>query len=443
MKNSYKAALFILIGSFTFLSGFAQTDSVLSLDKAIALSLANSHQLKISLAKIAEANADLREAKNRQLPDFKITGSYLRLAEANVDLKMKTGENGGGTGGGFTSPAISQAVYGIANLSLPIFAGGRIRYGIESSRYLADAALLDTDNDRSSVILNTVQAYVNLFKAFESVQLVRENLQSSQSRDTTFRNLERNGLMARNDLLKSELQTSNVQLTLLDAENNLSIAKINMNLLLGRAEDAPLNLDTTFFAIAHTVESFDSYYSKAFENRKDLQALDYRKKAAAMGTKAARGELFPSIALTGGYIAADIPGLLTITNAMNVGVGVQYNLANIWKKNTTIEKSKARETELAETGAMLNDQIKLEINKSYQNYLLSTKKISVVEQSVAQAKENFRITQNKYNNGLETLTNLLEADVSLLQANLNERFAKADAVLSYYQLLQTAGILSK
>lgn len=439
MKSKFKTALFLLIGSFTFLTGFAQNDSVLSLDKAIALSLTNSHQLKISLAKIAEANADLREAKNRQLPDFKISGSYLRLAEANVNLKMKTGENGGG----FTSPAINQAVYGIANLTLPIFAGGRIRYGIESSRYLAEAANLDADNDRSSVVLNTVQAYVNLFKAFESVQLVQENLQSSQSRDTTFGNLERNGLMARNDLLKSELQTSNIQLTLLDAESNLSIAKINMNLLLGRPEDAPLSLDTTFFTNAPSVESFDSYYARAFENRKDLQALDYRKKAAAVGTKAARAELFPSIAFTGGYITADIPGLLTITNAMNVGLGVQYNLANIWKKNTTIEKSKARETELAETGAMLNDQIKLEINKSYQNYLLNTKKISVVEQSVAQAKENFRITQNKYNNGLETLTNLLEADVSLLQANLNERFAKADAVLSYYQLLQTAGILSK
>ncbi len=442
MKNKIKTALFILSLVFFGSPGFAQSDSTVSLDQAIALSLTNSHQLKISSAKLLEAEADLREAKDRQLPDFKITGSYLRLAEANVDLKMKIG--GGGSGEGQPSnPSISQAVYGMANLSLPIYAGGRIRYGIESARYLSEAARLDAENDKSGIILNTVQAYVNLFKAWQSVNLVRENLEASQSRDTTFHNLERNGLMARNDLLKSELQTSNIQLTLLDAENNLSIAKINMNLLLGRPEEAPLDIDTAFFKQIPEAESFDTYYSRAFESRKDVQALDYRKKAATVGTKAARAQSLPSLALTGGYIAADIPGLLTITNAMNIGVGLQYNLANIWKKNTSLEKSKAREIQLAETSAILNDQIRLELNKSYQNYFLNRKKIAVVSQSVAQARENFRITENKYNNGLETLTNLLEADVSLLQANLNERFAQADAVLAYYQLLKTAGILSK
>ena len=72
------------------------------------------------------------------------------------------------------------------------------------------------------------------------------------------------------------------------------------------------------------------YKRQAIQNRKDLQALDYQMKAANVGTKAAKAETLPSVAITGGYFAADVPGLVTITNAINVGVGVQYNLCLLY-----------------------------------------------------------------------------------------------------------------
>jgi hypothetical protein len=56
------------------------------------------------------------------------------------------------------------------------------------------------------------------------------------------------------------------------------------------------------------------------------------KESSILGAKAAKSENLPTIAITGGYFAADVPGLLTVTNAINVGVGVQYNLDNLWKK---------------------------------------------------------------------------------------------------------------
>ena len=58
-------------------------------------------------------------------------------------------------------------------------------------------------------------------------------------------------------------------------------------------------------------------------------------------------------------------------------------------------------------------------------------------------KKIIAITKNKYDNSLVTLTDLLEADVSLLQSKLNISFGKADAVLAYNKLLQTSGSLSK
>ena len=179
----------------------------------------------------------------------------------------------------------------------------------------------------------------------------------------------------------------------------------------------------------------------ALQKRKDLQALGYRKKSAAVAIKSARAEAYPSIALTGGYIAAYIPHIVTVTNAINIGVGIQYNLASFYKKNTSVMQAKARQTEVNLNQDILSDEIRLQVNQDYQNYLLSEKKIEVYQRSFDQATENYRITKNKYNNSLVTTTDLLDADVALLQTKLNISFARADRILTYNKLLQTSGLL--
>ena len=63
--------------------------------------------------------------------------------------------------------------------------------------------------------------------------MIRENLAQSRSRDADFANLEKNGLLARNDKLKALLQTANIELTLADVENNLKVTMVNMNIMLG------------------------------------------------------------------------------------------------------------------------------------------------------------------------------------------------------------------
>ena len=206
----------------------SQEKKQLNLNTAIEMSLQNSKQLKGSKARIEEAVAQVKEAENNRLPSFNITGSYIRLNSANIDLKSNSNNSSNGN----STPKISQALYGIANISYPIYAGGRIKYGIESAKYLVQAAKLDADNDKEGVILNTLNAYTNLYKAGVTIKVVKESLASSRQRDSNFSRLEQNGLLARNDLLKTELQTSNIELTLLDAENNYKLANINMNLML-------------------------------------------------------------------------------------------------------------------------------------------------------------------------------------------------------------------
>ncbi|PIF46742.1 outer membrane protein TolC [Chryseobacterium sp. 52] len=414
----------------------AQEKKQLTLDEAVQLGIQNSKNLKIDAAKIEEATADLLEAKNRQLPELKVSGSYMYLPiKPTVDLKL-SGVSGGG------APEVHQVAYGSMNLSVPVYNGGRIKYGIQSAKYLVEASKLSTENDKIAIAYNVAQAYNNLFKANQSIKVLEENLTASQKRDETFLKLENNGVIARNDRLKANLQTSNIELQLLEAKNNYNIANINMDLLLGIPETIEIEVDQNYIDEGSEVKAVDYYVNEAKENRKDLQALAQQRKAAELGSKSAKAENLPSIAFTGGYVAADIPKFLTIYNAVNVGVGVSYNLSNIWKENSSLRQSQAREKQLAATDELLNDNIKLDVNREYQNTDYSKKRIAVYEKAAEQANENYRITKNKYDNGLATMTELLDADAAQISSNVGVINAKADAALAYRKLLQTTGTLT-
>ncbi|WP_300672682.1 TolC family protein [Soonwooa sp.] len=434
MKNKrISLGILLLISSNIFFQ--AQTKKNLSLNEAIDLGIKNSKSLKIDEAKVEEATANLLEAKNKQLPDFNVSGTYMYMPiKPNVNIKLPNMAGGAG-------PDVNQVMYGSANLSYPIFAGGRIKYGIESAKYLVEASKLSTENDKISVAYNIAQAYNNLFKASQAIKLLEESLTASQKRDQSFIKLEDNGVIARNDRLKAQLQTSNIEVQLLEAHNNYDIANINMDLLLGLADNTEIEIDPNYIEEQNLQD--DTYYlTEAFKNRKDKQALEYQQKAATLGTKAAKAENLPTIALTGGYVAADIPKVLTVTNAVNFGVGVQYNLANIWKKNSNLGKSLAVEKQLEASSELLNDNITLNVKKDIQNEKLAYRKIDVYQRAVEQADENYRITKNKFDNGLATMTELLDADTAKLAAQVNLINSKADATLAHKKLLQTTGTIN-
>ena len=438
MKSRLK--LLSIVFSLVGLQVTAQEKRPITLNEAIDLGIKNSKQLKNSQAKIEEATAALKEALNNQLPDAKLSASYLWLSNANVDMKLKSNNPGGGGG---TTPTISRAGYAIANASVPVFAGGRIRYGIEASRFLEEATRLDADNNKEEVIQNTIEAFVNLYKAKSSVSLVQENLAEAQQRVKDFSNLEKNGLLPRNDLLSAQLQASNFELGLLDAENNWRLANVSVNILLGLPENLELVPDSSMIDQNFSVKTLDDYLQTAYTNRKDLAALDLRKKASESAIRSAKGEYYPSLAVSGGYIAADIPEVITITNALNIGVGVSYNIGSLWKTKAKVQQAEARAKQAAIGESQLNDDIRLDVNHAYLNFLSSQKKIEVYEKAVEQAIENYRIVKNKHDNNLETTTDLLDANTKQLLERMNLIFAKAEAVVAYNKLLQAAGLLEE
>lgn len=426
-----------------------QTTKNLDLNQAIELGLSHSKDLMLSAAEIEQSNAMIQEAKNKKLPDLKLSGAYLYLAKPNINVKIdqnsdnSSADDGSGSDGGTSFPNVHQAVYGMLNASMPLYAGGKITNGIKSAELLAEASKLDAKDQQEEVVQHIISAYYNLYKADATLRLVNENLQTAKQRVKDFTNLETNGLIARNDLMKAELQQSNMELAVLDAENNRKITNFNFNLMLGLEDSTKIVIDSNQVYSEQQVDGLSALIGMAKSNRFDYLASVERQKAAAFDTKVIEGDKYPTVALTGGYIAADIPKALTAYNVVNVGVGVSYDLGALYKNSAKVRSSKAKEKILEVKQQQLDDDIQTEIFQAYNDYTHEVKKIEVLRSAVGQAEENYRITKNKYDNALATATDLFDADVALLQARINFENTRADAAIAYNKIYETVGMLNK
>ncbi|MGB8703439.1 MAG: TolC family protein, partial [Gillisia sp.] len=298
------------------------------------------------------------------------------------------------------------------------------------------AALLNAENEKEQIALQTIRDYLNLYKANKAIDLIEENLKSARQRVKDFTSMEQNGLLARNDLLKAQLQQSNIQLSLEEAKKNKNILSYKLATLLKLPEGTQINTtDTDLSEIPVELQQ------KAV-SRNDLEALKYQEKAAENQVKVAESKYYPSLALVGGYTALDLHNALTVTNAINIGVGVSYNIANIFKTKSDVKLAESRADELKYTIDMVSDKVKVQIENAEQDYKLALKKYEVYQQSQEQARENYRIVKDKYDNGLMDTNDLLEADVQQLQATMDLAYAKADITQKYYELLTARGTLT-
>ena len=107
-----------------------------------------------------------------------------------------------------------------------------------------------------------------------------------------------------------------------------------------------LIVDSSSITNPAELKTIEEYEQLASHNSNDVQSLNYRQKAADAAIKVAKGDYYPSIALTGGYVAADIPDFLTITNAVTFGVGVKYDIGSLWKTKSKVQQAEAREQQV-------------------------------------------------------------------------------------------------
>ncbi|MDR7210418.1 TolC family protein [Flavobacterium piscis] len=414
----------------------AQEKTSLTLDEAVKLAWTKSNEVTLADTKVNSKKYELQSVKNNQYPDFKISGQYQRLTKASVDIHINDEASSE------PMPTPEQMMFGQASLSLPIFSGFKIQNNIKLYDNLYQAESANSAKTKEDVAMRVINYYADLYKAQKTIELLNENQKQAKQRVTDFIELEKNGIIPRNDLLKSQLLVSRIQLSIDEANKNVNILNYYLTTLLKLPAGTKLVVnENDFFALK--TDNAPMSDQMALENRKDLEAIRLQGKASEANIKIAKSGYYPSIALLGGYTALDLKDIITVKYAMNFGIGLSYDLSGILKNSASVKAAESKSLEAKTSEAILTDHIKIEVQKAIEDYHLAINQSVVYEEAVEQATENFRLVKDKYDNDLADTNDLLEADVEQLSTQINKAVSKANIIQKYYELLSVSGQLSQ
>ncbi|QYS86094.1 TolC family protein [Flavobacterium oreochromis] len=417
-------------------SWYAQERTNLNLKDALILLEKNNNEILLAQTKADTKKLEWQQAKDHQYPDIKISGQYFYINEPTIDLKLRLPFHPSGS-----ATSVNQFMIGQANASLPIFAGGKIRNSIQATENLYLAEKAKSSNIKEDVSLKVIEYYAQLYRSLKSVELISDNIKGAEQRVKDFTNMERNGIIARNDLLKAQLQLAKIKLSLQEANKNVNITNYALTTLLNLPEGHHIGIDEHQFdgqsPISKTIVEQD-----ALENRKDLEILSYLQKANENNVKVAQSGYYPKIGLSAGYIAMSLQNVIDVTNAINVGGGISYDLSSLYKTSKEVKTAKNKAEEIKLTQSLLKEGIKIQTQQSIENFNLAQNQNKVYQQAIEQATENYRIVKDKHDNGLATATELIDADVEQLNAKINYANSRANVLLKYYEMLATSGQLT-
>jgi len=432
------AAVVALILIILTMAANAQ-DRTITIDEAIKLGLQNSKTLKLSQQKIDQAVSQYNQAKDKALPTADVSFTYDRAQIPANTLSL-----------GETSlhlPTSANAYLGIASVNETIFAWGRLKYAQESTDLLVKAAKLDVDKDQEQISYDIINAYYNLYRVLQSKKVVDQNLSTIDGQIKQANRFFEQGIVTKNDVLRFQLQRSNIELNGIDLESNRKIINYNLDILLGLPETTNLQIAQITEA-DHNVGALSSYLDTALANRKELRAFDIRTQSAETNIKALHANQAPTVAASfGGYYvdaaANPLPKVGSVITPLTVGVGINWNFSTLWTNKNKLIEARIQKDETITGKSIELDQVKTEVNRDYQNYQTAVRKIQLLQTSIAQAGENNKILESKYQSNVASATDRADAQTLLYQAQINLELAKADAGLAYYTLLKSTGKLTK
>jgi len=435
--KTFSVGLSLLILTAYNLSAQTQTRT-LNLDEAVQLGLQNSKQLKRSQYKIDEALTKVAQAKDAALPSAKVSFQYLHALMLSRLIEIP-----GVTKEPIKVPFDFPAYMGTLSVSEPIFAGNQFKYARQSADLMVQMSRVDADKDKDDITWLVISSYINYNKILQNQLIVAQNMQDVQGKLEEITKYEGQGLATKNDVLRFQLQQSQLQLTEIELENNRRIANYNMNVLLGLPDSTQLILPAPSYKLNEN-PVFADLLQQAETNRRELQDISYQTKLADVNIKQIHDKRLPTVAATAGmyYINPTgqvIPTRNNLIAPLTLGIGASWDIGTLYTNKNKEKEAAIQRQELNTAKDQSMDEIHKDVNKNFILYKVSLEKIRVLQEAVAQAEENERITESKFRNNLVNTTDRIDAQTLLYQARVNLELAKSDATIAWYDMLHSTG----
>lgn len=425
----------ILLSFFTYSQA---QEKVLTLNEAIQLGLENSKQLKLSQSRVNEAISQYNQIKDKALPTANTSFAYNHTEILNDQFQIGNEEP-------FDLPARTNAFIGTASIQQLIFQGNKLKFAKESTNLLTQVARLDIDKNKQDITYNIINAYYNLYKVLQSEKVVEQNLRVIDRQIKQSERFFEQGIVTKNDVLRFQLEKSNIQLTGLDLENNRKVVNYNLDILLGLPESTILIINK--IADYQTIiVGLPNYIDNALNNREELKQISLQTQVADYNIKSAKADLLPTLGVGANMYFINpsgkfIPPVNQSLAPVSIAATLTWNLSNLWTNKNKVAEARIKKEEIQINEGILQDQIKTQVNQDYQNYLKSVERIKILQTSITQAQENDKILESKYENTIASVTDRIDANNQLFQSQINLELAKADAILAYYTLLKSTATL--
>ena len=424
---------------------------VLSLDQCVELALQNNIGLKNSQLNVRAAEQVKKSAFTRYFPQVNAGGMMFQTNRKLLDLEMPGGNLPVYDGypanlasasqfayfPGFGMSMLEKGTVGYVNAMQPLFTGGRIINGNKLASVGTKASEYQYNLARDKVVLETGEQYWQIVSLNEKAATVASYIELLKNLQKQVQDAYHSGVVMKNDVLKVQLELNRILLGQSKLLNGKKLATMAFCRHLGVELDSVLVLRDPM-SVNDSPETFYVDKFAALPTRDEYQLLKLSVRAAKLSTRMKVGEMLPTagVGVSGMYYKVDDMDDDNFTMAYGM---VSIPISGLWSGCHQVEEKKAKE-HIAENDFNDNTQLLLlQMEKAWQDFSDAYKQYQLSLSAREQAVENLKVNQDSYDNGLVTVSDLLEARALLQEAENELTDAKAHYLTSKTRYLQVTG----
>lgn len=359
-----------------------------SLDDCLKLAYQNSEDLKTAALNVSKARYSVKQVE----AGFGPTLTYNVAAD---DISGDIGYTG--------KISLIQTVY----------TWGKLSMNLELAQYKLKNALEDERQAKQDLTNNVKNAFYQLWLVNQKLKVVQASYQNMEKH---FRNTEQRyqvGTISKFDYLQAEVQWKKLKPNLITAQNNASLSRMNLAVLIGIQLDrlfaieensllkiAPQKIDLTV----------ESALNSASKDRPEMRQMTNNIEIAKLQTKITETAYYSTLALSGNY-ANNKSESSSFEHTWALTLNLSGILFDNFSTQAKVASAKEDEQILLSNEIGLRNQIRLQLNESFQNLAQSFENIEANKANIGLFEEAFRLTQIKLEEGLATTTDLMDAQL--------------------------------
>ena len=412
-----KKILFFSILTFALaIQGFAQQTSLISKEEVIAKVKESNSSLKISEQEFMEAKADFNQTKATFLPD--ITASHTGIATTNPLMAFGSKLNQGILTANDFNPDLLNNPNQVQNFATVIQVQQPLinvdgMFQRKAARASMEAMSFKAQRTEEYLDFEVENAYMQLQLAYKAVAVLEKALAASNANLQLAQNRQKQGYLQRADVLNVEVRVTEVKNQLQTSKSNVQNASNYLSYLMN--EEAYVVYQPTDSLMVSNLISEEISLS---ENRSDIQAMQLATNAYEAANKADKMAFLPRLNAFGSYELYDENMFQAGANGYVVGAQLSWDVFKGSKRFGKVQKSKAEFEKSKIAYQQYVSQSNLELNKAKRMLTDAENKLTLTELALAQSKESLRIRTNRFKEGLEKTSDLLNAETQVAQKEL-------------------------